>query len=272
MADLDRLAWDVVDVMRQPGFQSPSPSCGLLLLHLAHHLLPDRADEARTWAQRFSDADIDDFSIRAMATMVEQVSLGFLDPSSTAIDPHALLRQVPDGPWTNAIAANAAYLCVVSGRAAEAAELLRLADHDATAGSMADLNRIVAHVATALALGNFHDAMALLVDQIDGVPFGVPGRESTYIALCAWARHLTGSPTRADELIQHTVKRMPQDYLLTCHIKATTESWPTNEFHQRSMEWHDDHTQAGDIVERIDAMPRLLANEVTFWRSRRVTK
>lgn len=266
--DLDRLAQTTVDLMKHADFRSTNPSCGLLLLHLAHHLLPEHAEEAHHWAKQFEATN--DYSIGAMARMVAEISLTLLDPTNPEIDPRRVLgNDIPEGPWTTAIAANAAYLSVVTGRPEQATDLLEMAIDHATPGSMSDLNRLVCHVATALALGHVADAMTLLTDQIDDVPFGVPGRESTYIAVCAWARHLVGEPARAEHLIDHTVKRMPQDYLLTCYIKAIIDDWPDGDFHERSVAWHDNHSVAGDVVARINAMPALLAEEVAFWRARR---
>lgn len=266
--DLDRLAWTTIDVMKRPDFRSPSPSCGLLLIHLSHHLLPERAGEAHRWAQQFTRSN--DFSVRAMARFVVETALTFLDPSNPTIDPLRLLGDgIPEGPWINAIAANAAYLSVLTGRAEQAAGLLQSANNHATPGSISDLNRLVGHVATALAFGQVPDAMTMLVDQIEDVPFGVPGRESTYIAMCAWARHLIGDSIRAQHLIDQTVKRLPQDYLLTCHVKSIIDQWPIGDFHARSVEWHNTHSMSGDVVARIEAMPALLAEEITFWGRRR---
>ena len=269
--DLDRLASETACVMLDDDFRSPNPSCGLLLMHGAHHLLPHRADEARQWVQDFTTND--DYSVRAVARIISELSRAFLDPADPAIDPLRILGDdTPEGPWTNAIAANASYVSVVTGRSEQAAEFLELAGRNTTPGSMSDLNRVVCQVATALSVGHIEDAMTLFLEQIDDIPFGVPGRESTYIALCAWARHLTGDASRAEHLIDHTVKRMPQDYLLTCHIKSIIDGWPLEEFHERSMAWHDNHSTAGNIVDRIDSMPALLAEEVSFWKGRSLSK
>ncbi len=269
--DLDQLAWQTVSVMKHVDFRSPNPSCGLLLVHGAHHLLPQRASEAREWAQGFTAND--DYSIRAMARMVAEASLTFLDPTNPEIDPLRVLGDdTPDGPWTNAIAANAAYLSIVTGRPQQATNLLELAANNTTPGSMSDLNRLVGQVANALSLGQVADAMTLFIDQVDDVPFGVPGRESTYIAVCAWAHHLNGAASRAKHLIDHTVKRLPQDYLLTCHVKAIIDQWPIDQFYERSVAWHDEHSVEGDLVARIDAMPALLAEEVAFWTARGLSK
>ena len=86
--------------------------------------------------------------------------------------------------------------------------------------------------------------------------------------MCAWAHHLNGAASRAEHLIDHTVKRLPQDYLITCHVKAIIDQWPRDQFHQRSVAWHDDHSVTSDLVARIDAMPALLAEEVAFWTAR----
>ena len=269
--ELDGLASETVSVMLEDDFRSKNPSCGLLLMHGAHHLLPHRADEARQWVQDFTTND--DYSIRAVARIISEISLAFLNPADPSIDPLRILGDdTPVGPWTNAIAANASYLSVVTGRHEQAMELLELAGRNTTPGSMSDLNRVVCQVATSISLGHVEDAMALLLDQIDDIPFGVPGRESTYIALCAWARHFSGNTSRAEHLIDHTVKRMPQDYLLTCHIKSVIDAWPMDEFHAQSVAWHDNHSATGDIVDRIDAMPALLAEEVSFWEGRRLIR
>ena len=58
--------------------------------------------------------------------------------------------------------------------------------------------------------------------------------------------------------------------LLTCHVKAIIDQWPIENFHEQSVAWHDSHSVGGDVVARIDAMPALLAEEVTFWRGRRL--
>ncbi len=266
--DLDTLAWTTADSMKREDFHSFNPSCGLLLLHLAHHLLPHHAEEAHRWAEEFSTSC--DFPVSTMAQFVAEISLTFLNPADPTIDPLRLLgEKTPEGPWINAISANAAYVSVVSGRPEQATSLLKSAIDNATPGSMSDLNRLVGHVASTLAVGNVADATTLLVDQIDDVPFGVPGRESTYIALCAWARHLIGDSTRAQHLIDQTVKRLPQDYLLTCHVKSIIDHWPIGDFHERSVEWHNTHSMSGDVVARIEAMPALLAEEITFWGRRR---
>ena len=265
--NLDRLARTTADLMKRSDFHSPSPSCGLLLPHHAHHLLPAHAQESHLWAKQFEASNA--YSIAAMARMVAEISLTFLDPTNPEIDPLRVLGDnIPEGPWTNAVTANAAYLSVVTGQPEQASNLLEMGIDHVVQGSMSDLNRLVCQVATALAVGRVADAMALLVDQIDYVPFGVPGRESTYIAVCAWARHLIGETSRSHYLIDHTVKRLPQDYLLTCYVKAIIEDWPTDDFHQRTVAWHDNHSVAGDVVGRINAMPTLLAEEVAYWRAR----
>ncbi len=266
---LDRLAGATTDLMKEPDFRSPSPSCALLLLHHAHHLLPSHAHECSLWAKQFEASH--DYSIAAVARMITEISLTFLDPTSPEIDPARVLgTDTPEGPWANAIAANAAYLSVVAGRPEQASDLLNTVT-DQIHGSMSDLNRLIGQAASALAGDRVADAMALLVDQIDDVPFGVPGRESTYLSVFAWARHLIGNATRAEHLISHTVKRLPQDYLLTCYVRSRIGDWPRDDFHRLAVQWHDDHSAKGDVVGRINAMPMLLAEEVAFWRARRIS-
>ena len=88
------------------------------------------------------------------------------------------------------------------------------------------------------------------------------GQENTFLAVFASMHHLVGDAERARELIDCTVKRHSQDYLLICHIKGVLDGWTLAEFSQRSRDWHASHTMSGDLPSRVARMAPMLSEEI----------